>query len=788
MTKTERDLTDGRRQQEAGEFAKAEAIFNRVLKREPANVHAKFFLGAMKTQMGQHDESVRLLSEVVDARPDWEEAHNNLAVALQQAGRITDAIKHYEKAIELNPDFVEPYSNISYGLQLSNRYDYALEMLDKAIALDSNRRDSWVNKGHVLTALDRKEEARIAATKGLELLGTEIESIKEVAALLIKLEMWEETVHLFETCIELYPDYASGYNMLASAIERTMTPFNRNEGLKRMLELIDKSVEIDPEFLDGLVNRANILHKLRRTPEAMAVYDSILDRIQDRFDGMNNYGAILQDVHDYEGAIDCCRRAIAIEGKYAEPYYNWGSCLHRQGRLEEARVKYIEALERNPDHIDSHSALSLLYLTLGRYEEGWKEYEWRKQTDQFSGRLLDMNWLDPQKMAGQRILLHAEQGQGDMFQFIRYADVIKAAGAQAFVECHDGLRELIETCPWVDEVRERSDAANLVFDQQANLLSLPFIFKTDLESVPSQVPYLSAPASYRPKWSARIAELTPEGTRLKVGIVWAGNPDHFNDAQRSTTLEKFGALANIPGVTFFSVQKGEKPEAQLDNPPAGMTIIPLGAEIKSFSDTAAILENLDLVIAVDTSVAHLAGAMGIPVWMLLPYANDFRWLTDRDDSPWYPTMRLFRQRALWDYDYVFEKVAIELERYAADPVQWSVDDAIYKFDNGDRSNAKVQLLALTSRFGSDARLINAIGELMWSDGNTQEALQMFVAALQLDPSNRRSIANCAHVLDAFGQRSDAQALYRNYMDAHPDDTDFAEALSGLADERQLAAA
>jgi len=210
MTKTERDLTDGRRHQEAGEFAKAEAIFNRVLKREPANVHAKFFLGAMKTQMGLHDESVKLLSEVVDARSDWEEAHNNLAVALQQAGRITEAIKHYEKAIELNPEFVEPYSNISYGLQLSNRYDYALEMLNKAIALAPDRRDSWVNKGHVLNALGRKDEAVIAAAKALELLGTEIESIKEVATLLIKLEMWDETVQLFETCIKVHPDYAPG--------------------------------------------------------------------------------------------------------------------------------------------------------------------------------------------------------------------------------------------------------------------------------------------------------------------------------------------------------------------------------------------------------------------------------------------------------------------------------------------------------------------------------------------------------------------------------------------------
>lgn len=788
MTKTERDLTDGRRHQEAGEFVKAESIYNRVLRRDPRNLHARFFLGALKVQTRHNAEAVQLLTSVVEDRPDWEEAHNNLAVALQNLGRLAEALTHFEKAVEINPEFADGHNNATYLLYMLKRNEEALVSVERALATQPDRIDILLNHVEILTALGRREEALPSLIKASEHLPHDRDTRCKIAQQLSAYGDFERAAAIFEAVVADFPDFAPGYNSLLAVLERTITQFNRRDIYLRMLELADKAVELDPEYLDAVINRATVLIRLRRHKEAREIYDTMIEKIEDRFDVLNNYAAIMQSTGDYDGAIENLKRAIAITDTRPEPFYNWGACLYQKGDHDAALEKYELALQRDPNHVDTHCALGLVYLNRGDFERGWKEYEWRKQTDQFSGRLLEGFELDPNHMAGKRVFIHAEQGQGDMFQFVRYAHAIKALGGKPFVECHDGLRELIKTCPWVDVVRERADPEDIVFDQQSNLLSLPLHFSKDVESIPSQVPYLSAPEEFRPKWAARIAEITPPGTRLKVGIAWAGNPDHHNDIQRSTTLEKFGALARVPGVTFFSIQKGGKPEEQLDNPPAGMTIVPLGKEIGSFSDTAAILENLDLLIAVDTGPVHLAGAMGVPVWTLLPVNNDFRWMSNRSDSPWYPTMRLFRQSKLWDYDPLFEQVAGELERYADDPVRWQIEEATRKFESGDRNRAKVQLLALTKRYVTDTRLINAIGEFFWHDGDVRDALEMFLAALKLNQSDRKSVANCAQVLDAFGHKDEARGLYISYVDAHPEDGEFAKDLGELFEPRLLAAA
>lgn len=788
MTKTERELTDGRRLLEAGEFVECEETLNKVLKREPTNIHARFFLGSMFAKTGRSDEAVKILEALIEERPNWEEAHNNLAVALQSLGRFSEALAHYKKAVEINPDFADAHNNATYILHQLQRDEVALQSVDRALALQPNRFDVLTNRAATLKSLGRIDEAREMMIKASENAPRDKGILVKVGLELNQYGEYQRSVDVFQSIIDEFPDYAYAYNCLTAALEPLVTPFTRREIHFRMMRLMDKCVELAPDYLDGQLNRATVLQKLRRNKEAREIFEKAIKEGLQRYQIFNNYAATLQESSQYEEAIEYCKKSIEITDKYAEPFYNWGANLHLLGRLEEAIEKYEMALERNPRHIDSHSALGLLYLTRGDFKRGWEEYEWRKQTDQFSGRLIDNNLINLSEIRGNTAFIHAEQGQGDMFQFVRYAQAFKAIGASTIVECHDGLGELIRTCPWVEDVRERTGDRDIVFNQQANLLSLPYLFNTTLETIPSQVPYLSAPERCRPHWKSRIDELTPAGTRLKVGIAWAGNPDHYNDKQRSTTLEKFGALARIPGVTFFSLQKGGKPEEQLADPPKDMTIVALGSEISTFSDTAAIMENLDLIIAVDTGLIHLAGAMGLPVWTLLPHGVDFRWMLDRVDTPWYPTMRLFRQRGMWDYEYVFENVAKELEAYAEDPARWQIDDAIRKFDNGDHAHAKVQLFALANRFPGDVRLINTLGEFLWADGNTTEAMQMFVAAMQIAPSDRRSLANCAIVLKAFGRQADAHAIYQNYIDTHPDDSDFAEALSNLGDGQDLAAA
>jgi hypothetical protein len=358
------------------------------------------------------------------------------------------------------------------------------------------------------------------------------------------------------------------------------------------------------------------------------------------------------------------------------------------------------------------------------------------------------------------------------------------------MECHDGMKSLIATCPDIDDISERHEVVSgqreIVYEVHANLMSLPRIMKTTLETIPSQVPYLSAPASYRPRWQDRIRALTPLGTRLKVGFAWAGNPDHRNDNHRSTTLELFSTLASIPGIAFFSLQMG-KASKQTPNAPPGFRVIDLAPEIESFSDTAAIIENLDLVISVDTGIVHLAGAMAAPVWTLLPVSPDFRWMLDREDSPWYPTMRLFRQDRTFNWEGLFPQVAAALDEYASDPVAWHMREAQRKFNAGDRNRAKVELLAIAQRHPLDTRLINLLGRLLWTDGQTEHAVRAFLAAMQIDPLDRTTVLNCGDVMAALGQTEDARMLYQGYLNRRPNDAEFQLALDVLAPNGRVVA-
>lgn len=323
------------------------------------------------------------------------------------------------------------------------------------------------------------------------------------------------------------------------------------------------------------------------------------------------------------------------------------------GQIDEAIAAYRRALALNRGLAEAHNSLGLALLLQGEFLPGWDEYEWRWKMKDFPSpqRNLDQVQWTGQPLEGRTLLLHAEQGIGDTLQFIRYLPLIRRLGASIIVECPSELQRLIR--PIASGHRVGVTGQPLPpFELHCPLMSLPRVFGTMLDSIPREIPYLRADADDIQTWKDRLGEDLPS---LKVGLAWAGSPNHAEDRYRSIALDRLGPLGQVPGIRFVSLQKGHA-ATQTNKLPHGMQLIDISEEINDFADTAALIANLDLVIAVDTAVAHLAGAMGAPVWVLLPFAPDWRWMLDREDSPWYPTMRLFRQPLRGDWDSVIARV------------------------------------------------------------------------------------------------------------------------------------
>ena len=335
-------------------------------------------------------------------------------------------------------------------------------------------------------------------------------------------------------------------------------------------------------------------------------------------------------------------------------------CLRDIGRTDEAIALYEERLPLRPS-LGAHGHYAVALLTAGRLSEGWSQYEYRWTQDP----LLSLRppfrkpvWSG-QDLHGRTVLLRSEQGVGDVIQFIRYAPMLKALGANVVLQLRKGIGELAQGFRGIDAIIER-DAPYPAFDFCIHLMSLPRVFGTDLDTIPASVPYIDVDPERVERMRARLGS----DDALKVGLVWAGDPAHLRDRQRSVSLARLAPLATIPGLRFVSLQKGPAAD-QIGAARDRIELLDLGPELRDFADTAAAISLLDLVVCVDTSVAHLAGALGKPVWVLLPTPADWRWMEKREDSPWYPTMRLFRQRSPGAWPEVFERLKSSLEEWAA---------------------------------------------------------------------------------------------------------------------------
>ena len=423
-----------------------------------------------------------------------------------------------------------------------------------------------------------------------------------------------------------------------------------------------RAIEIAPNMAAAWSNLGVALYELKDYEEAARAQRKAIAANPQFAEAHSNLGNALHALRRFDEAIGSYHRAIEINPNYPDGWANLGTTLHHSGSFEEGIAVLRRAIALAPHHANAHSGLGILLLMRGDLGEGWDEYEWRlRSTERKGPKFPEIPWQG-EHLAGKHIYVQAEQGFGDTVQFARYLPLLAARAGRVTVRVHQQLLTLLrDSLPGITVLGDRGDPAPYQCD--AVLLSLPRLFKTRLETIPAAVPYLRPPEAAAQRWKKLLAHL--QG--LRVGIVWAGNPDHVNDTRRSLKLAQLEPLFAVPGTSFASLQYGPR-SADLkklkNGSDAKPAIADLAAQFEDFVDTAAAIEALDLVITVDTSVAHLAGAVGKPVWVLLPWVTDWRWLLNREDNPWYPTMRLFRQKKGEDWVGIIARLAAELEAVA----------------------------------------------------------------------------------------------------------------------------
>jgi len=477
------------------------------------------------------------------------------------------------------------------------------------------------------------------------------DALSMLGAICVQRGNFEEALRLINRSLRINPRQPAALNNRAFALKELKLYADA-------LASCDEAIALKPESAEGYYNRGVVLKELKRFEEALVSYDRAIALRPGHAEAFYNRGAVLKELKRLEEALASYDRAIALRPGHAEAFNNRGIVLKDLGRFEEALASYDRAIALRPDYASAHWNKGLAKLTLGDFEEGWRQYEWRWKMDNFPSPKRGFSepiWLGEESLGGRTVLLHAEQGLGDTIQFCRYAGLAAGLGASVILEVQPQLESLLASQGWNVQVIAQG-AAIPPFDLHCPLLSLPLAFKTRLDTVPAGIPYLKARPADIERWIERLGERK----KPRVGIAWAGNQTYKNDRNRSIPLEKLKPLARFD-IEPICLQKDLRPadEAVLENT---LHIGSLGEELKDFSDTAALVSLLDLVIAVDTAVAHLAGAMGKPAWILLPFIEtDWRWLVDREDNPWYPTARLFRQPEIDDWESVISKIDRELE-------------------------------------------------------------------------------------------------------------------------------
>jgi tetratricopeptide (TPR) repeat protein len=524
------------------------------------------------------------------------------------------------------------------------------------LGLDPNQADALHLLGLIAHRVNHPD-AGVLIRRAIALQPNNAIAYGNLALVLQSQGKWDEAMECSRQALALHPNVPETHYNLGYA-------FHVKGDLEDATACYRRALALQPRFTPPYQNLGAALKAMGRLDEAIEVYRQGLTLQPNSAALLSNLGDALWEQGKIEESADCCRRAVALDPNFPEPHLNLGNSFVNQNRFAEATERYRRAIALRPDYALAHCNMAMALLTLGKFEEGWREHEWRWRKPGFPS--VARNFSQPQwdgsELNGRTVLLHSEQGLGDALQFVRFSPHVARRGGRVVIECKPPLLRLFQNAidlgaAAVVVQNETGAAPPVAFDLHVPLLSLPLALRMfDPAKIPTPVPYLQADPLSEERWR----ELISAGEkRLKVGLAWVGSSVHVDDRARSVSLETLAPLAR-EDVLFYSLQVGRGSE-QTCNPPKGMELLDLTAQLGDFADTAGLVSQLDLVICVDTAIAHLVGAMGKPVWVLISYRPDFRWLLDRDDTPWYPTMRLFRQQSPGDWTEVVQRVAKALD-------------------------------------------------------------------------------------------------------------------------------
>ena len=559
-----------------------------------------------------------LYRSILAAAPTHFGSAHMLGVILLQQERLEEAERQLRRATQIDPYSHETLHHLGLALRRLGRLEEAIGAYDRAIAIRPDFAEAYCNRGNALRLLGRPEKALASYDRAVSLRPTHADAYYNRGGALEELLLWDDAAASYENAIALRPEFPEALNNLGNALFSV----GRYDDA---LASFERALRLKPDYAEALTNRGNVLREIGQAEAALADHD----------------------------------RAIALQPASAAAYNNRAGAWRDLSRFDEAIADYERAIDRDPGYADARANLALTQLLLGDWARGLEGYELRFR--KAKNVVARPNHPAPEwygeALAGRSLLLYAEQGAGDVIQFIRFVPQLVAGGARVTVLAPRRLHRLLagRDFGFVDSV-----TPDMPFDFQLALMSLPRVLGIRPGSVPAQVPYLRADARRSEIWRTRLGE-----GGFKVGIAWQGNPAGSIDNGRSIPLKEFAPLGGVEQVRLISLQKNFGAE-QLDRKPDSLVVERPGFAFDdgadAFIDTAAMMANLDLVVTSDTSIAHLAGALGRPVWIALKKVPDWRWLLDRDDSPWYPTARLYRQRGPGDWAGVLHQIAAALRR------------------------------------------------------------------------------------------------------------------------------
>jgi tetratricopeptide (TPR) repeat protein len=676
-----------------GRLAEAIEAYRQLLAAEPRNSDALHLMGVAMARTGRAPEAARTIAAAAELQPDNPAIRVNLGNALNELGRHVEAATHFERALQLKPDFVAAAHAGGRTLLRLGRLDEALQALQKAARLVPDNASIHCDLGVTLERLGRPEQALSELEAATALNPGHFEAYHNRGLLEAARGRLPEALDCLDRALALQP----GLAVLHADQGNVLSDLGRTT---EALASFDRALALQPRDAATVCNRARALTGLQRLEEAVAGFDAALALQPQDADAHFYRGVALAKLERYADALASFDRALALKPATVETINNRAIALAHLDRLEEAADDFAVALSSGPAHLEAlenaantartlqrfpealrlfdqalalqpdsprlRLAKGLLLLTLGDFHSGWPLHEARLEVAQLrpARRAGEPLLPDVESLAGQTVLVHAEQGLGDTLQFCRYVPLLEARGARVVFAVQPALKLLMRSLAAEGDILAYDQTLPAV-DNRLALLSLPMLLGTGMSDIPVGVPYLNAEPGRRSTWQTQLRALPG----IKVGIAWQGNLETEKQGGfrgRSFPLAALAPLAGVPGITLVSLQKGpgSRQRAEVE---FGRQVLELadpgymGPE--EMLDTAALIQELDLVVTSDTITAHLAGALGTPVWVALSTSPDWRWLTGREDSPWYPNMRLFRQSTRGQWSPVFERIAVELAGY-----------------------------------------------------------------------------------------------------------------------------